>query len=85
MKIGVLNVQRCKKLHQTHFVIHIHGNNCGDLTDNIPNTVEVTYLRKDLFDSEPKLNSEPLPIQNIDFSNSENKEDFDLNFKPFVN
>jgi hypothetical protein len=74
-----------KKLHQTHFVIHIHGNNCGDLTDNIPNTVEVTYLRKDLFDSEPKLNIEPLPIQNIDFSNSENKEDFDLNFKPFVN
>ena len=74
-----------KKLNQTHFIIHIHGNNCGDLTNNIPNTVEVTYLRKDLFDFEPELNTEALPIQNIDFSNSENKEDYSLNFKPFVN
>ena len=83
--MGVWNEKRCKKLNQTHFIINIHGNNCGDLTNNIPNTVEVTYLRKDLFDSKPKLNTEALPIKNIDFSNSENKEDFNLNFEPFVN
>jgi len=73
-----------KKIHETHYIIHIHGNNYGSLTKNIPDTIEVTYLRKDLFDIEPELNTKPLPILNIDYPNSINKKDYDLNFEPFV-
>jgi len=74
-----------KKLTETHYPIHIHGNNHGKTTDNIPDTIEVTYLRKDLFKNEPELNKTSLPIKNLDFPNNKELNDYDLNFAPFVN
>jgi FkbM family methyltransferase len=78
-------IECIKRLSETHYPIHIHGNNYGGLTNNIPNVIEVTYVRKDIFDTEPNLNTTPLPIKNLDFSNIPNSKDYDLNFPPFVN
>jgi hypothetical protein len=50
----------------------------------IPNVVELTYIRKDYFTDEPKLNCQHLPISNLDFPNN-GGTDYSLNFKPFVN
>jgi hypothetical protein len=74
-----------KKLKETHYPIHIHGNNHGPITNGIPDTVEITYLRKDLFESEPEPNKTPLPIPNLDFPNNILISDYDLNFPPFSN
>lgn len=77
---------RCfEKLAETHYAIHIHGNNHGSLTENIPDTIEVTYIRKDIFIVTPLLNSIPLPTPDLDFPNNTEKSDYDLNFPPFVN
>ena len=73
------------KLNQTHYAVHIHGNNYGTLTENIPDTVEITYIRKDIFIDTPILNSIPLPKPGLDFPNNPNKPDYNLNFPPFVN
>ena len=74
-----------QKLASTHYIIHIHGNNYGGLTNNIPDTIEVTYIRKDQFDNIPLLNIQPLPSIDIDFPNNPELDDYDLNFYPFVN
>jgi hypothetical protein len=73
-----------EKLSNTHYAVHIHGNNHGDITDNIPDTVEITYVRKCQINN-PQLNTIPLPIANLDFPNDPNKPDYNLNFPPFVN
>jgi len=74
-----------KKLANTHYAIHIHGNNYGSLTSNIPDTIEVTYVRKDIFNDEPNLNRQMLPMVELDYPNDTSYEDYDLNFAPFVN
>ena len=74
-----------EKLSNTHYAVHIHGNNYGSLTNNIPDTVEITYIRKNEINNYHELNKQPLPTKNLDFPNNPNKEDYDLNFSPFVN
>jgi len=76
------------KLSETHFLIHAHGNNYAGtkLINNcqIPNVIELTYIRKDCLQN-VLLNKNPLP-SNLDFpNNTENNEDLNLNFYPFVN
>lgn len=75
-----------KKLAETHYAVHIHGNNHGSLTEDIPDTVEVTYIRKNEIDeNQLKLNNIQLPTNGLDFPNNTEKLDYDLNFPPFVN
>ena len=75
-----------EKISNTHYPFHIHGNNYGPLTEKIPDTVEITYIRKDQINNDNlQLNKIPLPINELDFPNNPDKEDYDLNFPPFVN
>lgn len=74
-----------EKLGITHYPIHAHGNNCGELTNKIPNTIEITYLRKNLFEVIPPLNTRSFPIENLDYPNNQYSSDFTLNFYPFIN
>jgi len=74
-----------EKLSNTHYPVHIHGNNNGTLTGKIPDTVEITYIRKNEMICELEFNQQLLPIINLDFPNNPNKKDYDLNFTPFVN
>jgi len=73
-----------KKIADTHYIIHAHGNNYSSCINNIPDVIELTYIRKDYFDNEPKLNTLQLPTS-LDYPNYTNKSDYSLNFYPFVN
>jgi hypothetical protein len=81
-------IQCFKKLSQTHYIIHAHGNNHGKLTGKIPNVIELTYIRKNTYDENLSLNRNVLPNKYLDFPcdylNLTNPE-VDLNFSPFVN
>ena len=74
-----------QKLANTHYLIHAHGNNYAGIRNNIPDVIELTYVNKNYFTSTPELNSQKLPIANLDFPNRSNGADYDLNFPPFVN
>lgn len=71
------------KLSNTHFLIHAHGNNYGEVLDGIPDVIELTYINKKCYEIYPCLNSIPLPIPDLDFSNYCGYNDIDLNFRPF--
>ena len=73
-----------EKLSKTHYVVHAHGNNHGPVLNNIPDVIELTYINKNYLSSVPELNTQPLPIANLDFSNKSGSEDINLNFYPFV-
>lgn len=73
-----------EKLASTHYLIHAHGNNYAPVVNNIPDVIELTYINKNYFHSEPKLNTIPLPIDNIDFPNNANYPDINLNVYPFT-
>lgn len=75
-----------KKINQTHYLIHAHGNNADKVAYNgIPNVIELIYINKKHFSSIPELNTKPLPIRGLDVPNEKRSPDIDLNFYPFVN
>ena len=76
---------RClEKLSQTHYIVHAHGNNFGQVVNNIPDVIELTYVNKKYFNSIPELNTQSLPIANLDFANNPKTNDINLNCYPFV-
>jgi len=75
-----------KKLSETHYIIHAHGNNYGHTISHIPDVIELTCVEKSYFgDCVPPLNKVPLPIIGLDFANCVARRDIDLNVFPFVN
>jgi hypothetical protein len=72
-----------RKLSNTHYLVHAHGNAHSHTTNNIPDVIELTYVNKSIL-SEPNLNTTPLPIPNLDFTNRPGSNDINLNFEPFV-
>ena len=77
-------VKCLEKLSKTHYIVHAHGNNNSPLVNNIPDVIELTYINKNYFTSVPELNTTPLPMINLDFTNNERCLDINLNFYPFV-
>ena len=74
-----------RKLNNTHYLIHAHGNNNAQFSDaGIPQVIELTYLNKNCFTTPPEINTEALPIAGLDFPNNPNFPDLDLNFPPFA-
>lgn len=73
-----------EKLSKTHYLIHAHGNNYANVDTNIPTVIELSYVNKNYFTSVPELNTQPLPIANLDYPNNTNASDINLNFYPFV-
>lgn len=74
---------RClEKISRTHYIVHAHGNNYGPVVNNIPDVIELTYVNKNYFNSEPELNKEYLPVANLDFPNNCNVCDIVLHY-PF--
>lgn len=74
-----------KKLADSHYLVHAHGNNARSTTHYIPNVFELTYVRKDYFNSAPRLNMTILPIPGLDYPNNLNRPDHLLCMKPFTN
>jgi hypothetical protein len=77
-------VKCLEKLSNTHYIVHAHGNNYGPVISGIPDVIDLTYVNKNYFDSIPELNTQPLPIANLDFPNNINSNDINLNFYPFL-
>jgi hypothetical protein len=77
-------VECMAKLANTHFLIHVHGNNNGKTTNGIPDFIELTYLNKQCFVDIPKLNNISFPINNLDFPNHPPLQDIIMNSYPFV-
>ena len=78
-------LQSLKNLSKTHHIVHVHeNNNCHNFIkigeNDYPNTLELTYLRKDC--RVVGLNHISLPLEGLDFPNA-NYENHSLNFYPF--
>ena len=76
------------KLNQTHYLVHLHGNNCSqDLTIHngvvVPNVFEVTYVNKRFFQTTPSLNTVKLPTE-LDHTNSPGAPELTIDYPPFV-
>ena len=78
-------VKCLEKLSKTHYLVHAHGNNHGPVLNNIPDVIELTYVNKNYFNTVPELNTQTLPIANLDFPNYIRARDINLNFYPFIN
>lgn len=73
------------KLFKTHFIIHAHGNNWAFAKNGIPESLELTYLNKNLFNNNiPPVNTNPLPLIGLDFPNHPMRTEIDMNKYPFV-
>ena len=76
------------KLRDTHYLVHIHGNNYSsiDIINNIivPKVYECTFIRKDTVDNELPFNDIYLPKENIDMRNNPNVQDILLHTYPYV-
>lgn len=68
-----------EKINRTHQAIWCHANNCGDvgMAKDIlmPNLLEITFVRKDIYQFEDLIYSAPI---NIDMPNIEFKKDVPL-------
>uniref|UniRef100_A0A6C0KR94 Methyltransferase FkbM domain-containing protein n=1 Tax=viral metagenome TaxID=1070528 RepID=A0A6C0KR94_9ZZZZ len=74
-----------EKLSITHYLIHAHGNNYAKVINGTPSVIELTYVNKNYFKQEPKLNSQNFPIKDLDFPNNPSADDIKLDFYPFLN
>ena len=84
---GCSNADKIKcleKLINTHYIIHAHGNNWGQVFNGIPDVIELTYVNKNYFTSPPPLNRQLLPIPNVDFPNNVHRYDIPLTRYPFL-
>ena len=68
-----------KKLRVNHDVFHVHANNYGHLTEvhgtQIPNVLEVTYLRRDHW---PSQNQKPVDTRVLDIQNRSDRPPLEL-------
>jgi len=78
-------IECLKKLSNTHYIVHAHGNNFSHVTDGIPDVIELTYINKNYFQNVPELNKTKLPIKGLDFPNKKDSPDIPLNIYPFNN
>ena len=71
------------KLLQSKFeIIHIHGNNnTGTQKNNLPKTLEITFVNKENYKDHNKEFRYDFPVKEIDFPNNLNFEDIQFSFK----
>jgi hypothetical protein len=76
--IGVCRVnfeKYVKEISKSHVIEHVHANNFSDLTSiGLPDVMEVTFIRKDLYQSGKK--ERRYPIDKLDCPNTHRRRDF---------
>lgn len=66
-----------KDISKSHIIEHLHANNFSDLTScGLPDVIEVTFIRKDLYQSGRKEKS--YPIDKLDYPNTGRRRDFTI-------
>ena len=58
------------KLNNTHYLVHLHGNNCASITNNIPDVLEATFIHKSYFKIVPMLDYKEYPLPRLDIKNT---------------
>lgn len=77
--LRTLFVSSVSKIKEHYELVHLHANNCGFVSpDRIPDTMEITFLRKDL--SREIYKRTKLPVEGLDQSNDPNKLEYDITF-----
>ena len=69
-----------KKLSKFYYIVHLHGNNHDPIIDdiNIPNTLEITFVKKKFIKTEEFVNI--FPVKNLDNPNNPNLKDHEFEF-----
>ena len=79
------NLMQClRKLNETHYIMHAHGNNFASCKNGIPNVLELTYVNKKCIPNVPSKNKTLLPIKGLDYPNFYKNNDILLDKWPFV-
>ena len=79
-------IKALENINKTHHLVHIHDNNyCHSFVHikdrTYPQVLELTYIRKDC--RVMGLSRTQLPMEGIDYPNSNERQTLDLNFYPF--
>jgi hypothetical protein len=81
------NMDIFKRIAKTHWLVHLHPNNCSGTCDfnglTIPNIFECTFIRKSEGDN-LTFNSRPIPDPDIDQPNRRNSPDISLTGEPYI-
>ncbi len=69
-----------EKLSQFYYIVHLHGNNHDPIIDeiNIPNTLEITFVKKKFIKVGEFVNK--FPVKNLDNPNNPNLKDHEFEF-----
>jgi hypothetical protein len=71
------------RLSDYYYLVHIHGNNCSPaIIDGLPDVLELTYIRKDVFDLRWSVNKllKPCPIDGLDYPNSSGSPEISMDW-----
>jgi hypothetical protein len=72
-------VNAMKALQERYEVVHLHANNFGSIgPDNLPEALEVTFVRKSGRTSQIKKTNLPIPV--LDYPNNPKKLDYQIQF-----
>jgi hypothetical protein len=81
------NMNIFKRIAKTHWLVHLHPNNCCGTRDfnglTIPYVFECTFIRKSAGDT-LNLNSRPIPDPDLDQPNLRNRPDISLSGEPYI-
>jgi hypothetical protein len=69
------------RLNEYYHLVHIHGNNNSlSIRDGIADVLELTYIRKDHMPPEPRRSSLPCPINGLDYRNSHDRPEINMDW-----
>jgi len=80
-------IECIEKINKLFYPVHIHGNNHAqviikDEIYHVPDVIEVSYIRKDLYDGHPSFTKDKFPTS-LDYPNHGFYKDIKFNFYPF--
>ena len=70
-----------KEIQKKYYIVHIHGNNNTGSENELPKTLEVTFLNKQDFFKGNKQTKFNFPIDKLDFPNHEYTKDIEIKFE----
>lgn len=66
-----------EKMFDSHYVVHVHGNNYGHVDGMVPVAIEITLANKKHFDNS-QIDRQKYPIKDLDYSNNSGARDLSL-------
>lgn len=66
-------------LNDEYYIYHIHANNYSPIYNGVPDTIEISFVRKNLV-TKASRDINPCPHKDLDFSNNPNIKDYVLDW-----